>query len=216
MNITPVLSFNNNFTQINRLNVNKHKTTSNTAFSKTSALYDTISFSGNENKDPILFDGKSFSQICDGKAKEMFDELGIRILNCKDGFLTISHYGSKLDGEGHLHRPTDFEINENELFKYIKKIQWDAKFSNSQVTSLGNLESIGGVASFCHSQVTSLGNLERIGGRAYFDDSKITSLNKLKFVDNPVSVDISSPLIQECEKREIPYYVPYNVLNFIR
>ena len=55
----------------------------------------------------------------------------------------------------------------------------DADFSNSKITSLGNLNSIGGNADFSGSKVTSLGELERIGGNAYFDYSKITSLGKL-------------------------------------
>ena len=46
----------------------------------------------------------------------------------------------------------------------------NANFKDSNITSLGNLESIGGDADFRKSNVTSLGNLKSIGRDAYFGD----------------------------------------------
>ncbi len=61
------------------------------------------------------------------------------------------------------------------------KIIWEnADFHVLNITSLGNLEYIGGYANFIGSKITSLGNLEYIGGYANFRNSKITNLGKLK------------------------------------
>ena len=70
----------------------------------------------------------------------------------------------------------------NKLFKSISYIELDANFKDSQVQSLGNLQSIGGYAYFEDSQVQSLGNLQSIGGNAYFNGSPITSLGNLQSI----------------------------------
>ena len=49
----------------------------------------------------------------------------------------------------------------------------DANFRNSQITDLGQLQSIGGYADFGDSQITDLGQLQSIGGGANFSDSQI-------------------------------------------
>ncbi|MDR2233996.1 MAG: hypothetical protein LBE56_12865 [Tannerella sp.] len=69
------------------------------------------------------------------------------------------------------------------LFNTISVIEEDANFSNSQITSLGNLQRIGGNAYFRNSQVTDLGNLKRIGGDAYFTSSQVTDLGNLQSIE---------------------------------
>jgi hypothetical protein len=71
-----------------------------------------------------------------------------------------------------------------ELFNHIKEIGSWIDLNDSQITSLGKLESIGGYADFSDSQITSLGNLKRIGGFAFFIRSQIKSLGNLKSIAN--------------------------------
>ena len=58
----------------------------------------------------------------------------------------------------------------------------DADFRNSQITDLGQLQSIGGYADFRNSKITDLGQLQSIGGDADFEGSHITSLGQLKSI----------------------------------
>ena len=62
----------------------------------------------------------------------------------------------------------------------MRSIVEDATFTHSQITDLGDLESIGGNADFSWSKITDLGNLQNIGGDAYFRESQITNLGKLE------------------------------------
>ena len=57
-----------------------------------------------------------------------------------------------------------------------------AFFSNSQVQSLGNLQTIGGKADFRNSEVQDLGNLQTIGGNANFKNSKVKNLGNLQTI----------------------------------
>ena len=77
---------------------------------------------------------------------------------------------------------SDLGIDEDMLFERVKSVKGIADFRNSQVTNLGNLESIGSHADFSDSRVTSLGNLESIGGHANFQNSKVTSLGNLESI----------------------------------
>ena len=74
----------------------------------------------------------------------------------------------------------DIGINENDLFKFIYKIEGDAIFGDKNVTHLGNLHSIGGDAYFRFSQVMNLGNLKEIKRGAFFSHSSLTDLGKLE------------------------------------
>ena len=50
----------------------------------------------------------------------------------------------------------------------------NANFCHSNITGLGQLQSIGGYANFSNSNVTDLGQLQSIGGDAFFSGSPIT------------------------------------------
>ena len=63
-----------------------------------------------------------------------------------------------------------------------KIIIGDANFEGSQITDLGNLQTIGGNADFVDSEVKNLGNLQTIGGYASFRMSKITDLGNLQTI----------------------------------
>ena len=67
-----------------------------------------------------------------------------------------------------------------------KIILGNANFSNSQVTNLGQLQSIGGNAHFSYSKVTNLGQLKSIGGYAIFGYSKVTNLGQLQSIGGSV------------------------------
>ena len=110
-------------------------------------------------------------------AKESLDKLGIEYKQDEDGFLIVKHYHPYYEDRDKI-----ANIDENRLFKSIKAIEKYADFQYSQVTNLGNLESIGGDACFIESKVTSLGNLKSIEGDVYFDTSRITSLGNLKYI----------------------------------
>lgn len=105
-----------------------------------------------------------------------------------DNTLTISSYGQGRILVAHL---SDLGIKENDLFKYIKKINGNANFENTEVTNLGNLEYIGKNASFEGSRIENLGNLQVIGGDANFECSKLTSLNKLNCIKGSANFEYS-------------------------
>ena len=48
----------------------------------------------------------------------------------------------------------DFGIDENKIFKHVERIHGDADFSNSKLTDLGDLKSIGGDVSLTNSKLT--------------------------------------------------------------
>lgn len=79
----------------------------------------------------------------------------------------------------------DYEPKEETTCPY-KVILGDAHFSNSNITDLGNLQSIVGGADFSNSNVTDLGNLKSIGGYAYFGYSKVINLGNLQIIGGDV------------------------------
>ena len=64
----------------------------------------------------------------------------------------------------------------------LQSISGYADFGDSQVTDLGQLQSIGRDAYFGYSEVTDLGQLQSIGGNANFGGSKVTDLGQLQSI----------------------------------
>ena len=64
----------------------------------------------------------------------------------------------------------------------LQSIGGSAYFRNSQITDLGQLQSIGESADFRNSQITDLGQLQSICGSAYFGGSQITDLGQLQSI----------------------------------
>ena len=79
----------------------------------------------------------------------------------------------------------DYKPKEETKCPY-KIILGNANFSLSNVTDLGNLQSIGGYASFSHSNIVSLGNLQSIGRDANFSLSNVTDLGNLQSIGGNV------------------------------
>ncbi len=72
-----------------------------------------------------------------------------------------------------------------------KMIIGNVDFEDSQVTNLGNLQTIGGDANFYCSQVTDLGNLQRIGGDADFRGSQVIDLGNLQTIGETANFSCS-------------------------
>lgn len=77
---------------------------------------------------------------------------------------------------------SELGIDENALFKDIKKIEGNAEFASSNVTDLGILEEITGDTNFCNSKIIELVNLKKIGGNAQLSDSQIINLGNLEHI----------------------------------
>jgi len=105
--------------------------------------------------------------------QEILEAVGVKCKKDKDGLLIISHYCIP-DADFTF---ADLGIKENKFFKDIKEIEGYASFSKD-ITSLGNLEKIGGIAYIGNKK--SLGKLQSIGGDAYFGD--VESLGKLQSI----------------------------------
>ena len=116
--------------------------------------------------------------IKNNDTKTIFNYLGIDAKEDKDGYLTISKYEQPSSNFTF----NDLGIDENKMLLKVKIIDGDGDFRFSQVTNLGNLESIGGDAVFTDSQLTNLGKLKSIGGNVYFNHSMITDLGNLKSI----------------------------------
>lgn len=124
------------------------------------------------------------SAIETNDVKAILEYFGTKVEQDDDGMLTISNYTEPIDGISF----SDLRINENELFKKIKRIDGNADFGNSKVTDLGNLQNIGEDAIFSNSRLTNLGNLLSIGGDADFDKSNITNLGNLQNIGEDVDI----------------------------
>ena len=150
----------------------------------------------NKKAQKIKNDLKSAIETND--VKTILEYFGVNVKQDDDGMLTISNY-EEPNSEISF---ADLGINENNLFKKIKCIDCYGDFSNSKVTNLGNLQSIGGFAYFNNSQVTNLGNLQSIGGDAYFNNSQVTNLGNLQSIGGKIYYD-RSPLTEESFKNII-------------
>ena len=73
----------------------------------------------------------------------------------------LDKLGGSVDKNGNITINGDFKIRHHRFWNdRVIEINGNADFQNSQITSLGNLQSIGGNSFFENSQITSLGNLQ--------------------------------------------------------
>ena len=151
--------------------------------------YDTVSFSGKENKqieiDKIKADLKD--AIKNNDAKTIYRYFGIDVDEDKEGYLTISAYKQP----SYDYTFEDLGMDENKLFEKVKYIKGNANFYRSRIENLGSIESIGMDADFSASQITNLGNLKSIDGDADFKNSKITALGNLESIGEDVYIRCS-------------------------
>lgn len=62
-------------------------------------------------------------------------------------------------------------LDENRIFKRISDVRKNAEFDeNTNITSLGNLESVNGNLYLKYSKINSLGNLRTVGRHVYLND----------------------------------------------
>lgn len=108
------------------------------------------------------------------RLESFFKEAGLKFQrNKQNGLYSINTFdGSK---ERYQNAVKKYNINEDQLFENIQKIEGNAKFAGSGITSLGNLHTIGGCAYFTNSEVTDTASLAVIGCDAIFTGSKLTS-----------------------------------------
>ncbi|GIW66639.1 MAG: hypothetical protein KatS3mg095_0537 [Candidatus Parcubacteria bacterium] len=71
----------------------------------------------------------------------------------------------------------------------LEEIGWNADFRNSQVEDLGNLRRIRFDAIFSNSKIKTLSNLEEIGRDADFRNSEIEDLGKLRMIGRKIYVN---------------------------
>lgn len=116
--------------------------------------------------------------------EKIFQLCGIKTQKDENGFLTISHYDSCI---AHF-LFEDLGIDENKLLEKVKRIEGNATFISSYLTSLGSLESVGGDMYLSAPNITSLGNLKTVGGNFVLDEaSNLKSLENLEHIGGDLS-----------------------------
>ena len=83
-------------------------------------------------------------------------------------------------------------IKKLELLLQQTHIEGDLDLSNSNITSLGNLKSVGGTLNLRNTNITDLGNLKFVGNHFYLTNNKITSLGNLEFIGGSFNLDLES------------------------
>ena len=111
--------------------------------------------------------------------KQLFETIGIKVKEDKDGKLIISEYKQPSS----VFTYDDIGIDENKIFLSIVETEGNADFKNSNVTNLGNLKTIGGNADFRDSKIKDFGSLTTIKGNANFSSLKIASLCNLESIE---------------------------------
>jgi len=120
---------------------------------------------------------KFAKDLQDKKYENILKHLGYDVKVIDEGMLELSKFK-----QPDYFTLEQYGIDENELFKNVKKITGHADFENSKVKNLGSLKTIGGNANFKNSEITNLGNLETIGRYVSFEDTKIADLGNLKSI----------------------------------
>ena len=73
----------------------------------------------------------------------------------------------------------------------LESVEGDFILTYTPIESLGNLKYVGGYLSLTETPITSLGNLEKVGDALYLGDTPITSLGELKSVGHDLDLDSS-------------------------
>ena len=148
--------------------------------------YDSRNFDDNDLKKLDYVNGVNLKKLrsylkTKHTPEEIFKAIGIDVTRDKNGYLTLSEYKQPCE---YYCTFSDLGIDENELFKDVKRITGDALFCSSDLKSLHNLERIDGDANFRGSKITSLNNLSHIGGDALFDGEycQVVDTGNLKYI----------------------------------
>ena len=97
-------------------------------------------------------------------AQTILESMGKKCRTDRDGMLIISDYSADKD----FIKFSELGIDENRLFKYIRKIEGSADLLDSKATDFGNLESIGG--DLWLNSIKKLGKLKSVEGDVYLMD----------------------------------------------
>lgn len=73
----------------------------------------------------------------------------------------------------------------------LESVGGDFNLTYTLIESLGNLKYVGGYLSLKETSITSLGNLEKVGTALYLEGTPITSLGELKSVGDDLDLDSS-------------------------
>ena len=137
-------------------------------------------------KDTINKIKKDYAEdIQNNNAEKLLPLFSIKVKKDTDGMLIISNYN-----QPNCHYTySDLGINENEMFKQIKKIEGDAIFKDSKLKTLHNLERIEGEANFENSNITETGNLKYIGKDIRLTNSNLKQLKNVGIIKGNLKVD---------------------------
>jgi len=109
-------------------------------------------------------------------------------------------------------RKIDFDIFNNDwalLQKFLERrgnppyiITGYLDLFNSNIKSLGNLQSVGGNLYLINTKIESLGNLQSVGGNLNLNNTKIESLGNLQYVEGQLYLN-RTPLSKITTEKEI-------------
>ena len=122
---------------------------------------------------------KTFPEgINNAEPEKIFNAFGIKTQKDENGLLTIDYYGQPSEDFTWNH----IGVDENRLLYSVKNINNDADFRESKISSLGNIEYIGGNIDLLGQELEDIEKLKYIDGSACFAHCKINSLKNLKSI----------------------------------
>jgi len=82
-------------------------------------------------------------------------------------------------------------IKDNNITEWTFGEHWDGKLElyGTNITSLGNLESVGGYLDLEETKITSLGNLQSVGGYLDLEETPISKTHSEEQIRQSVQVD---------------------------
>lgn len=121
--------------------------------------------------------------IKNNDSAQIFNYFGVETKTYKDGKISIAYF--KQPSMNFTYE--DLDIDENELLKDVVKIEGDAYFYNSKISSVKSLRTIGGNADFAGRTNIDLSSLNKISGNASFAVCDNVNLKNLKFIGGHAS-----------------------------
>lgn len=134
-------------------------------------------------------------EIKDKNYEAILNYFGYGASKNSDGMLKIKSYSTPKEMDW-----CEMDVDENDMFQHISRIEYDADFSKSDLTSLHSLKTIGGSLHTENSKLDSLGNLESVGGNAYLSTTRLKDISSLKFVGknlNAYGSSITADMIKD-------------------
>lgn len=136
-------------------------------------------------------------------AEQIYKYFGYNPKVEKDGSITLSSYRPPEICLKHL------DFDENKLFEKVKRIEGEAYFGNSRLTSLKNLEYVGGKIDIYNSSIKSLGNLKVVRGYLVHNYKINVLESNLEFI-NGIKI---KELANACQENPKDYEKIFNLCN---